>query len=77
LNPVTAPRFDELPGTGRDAFNPLRAINRPPGIRFNELDNQTAKILGPSSLAPVLSAPGDSPIRQPTPTVSEFPKRRF
>jgi hypothetical protein len=77
LNPVTAPRLGELPGTGRDAFNPLRAINRPPGFRFNQLDDQTAKILGPSSLAPVVSAPGDSPNRQPTPTVLEFPKRRF
>src|SRR5437660_6269150 len=77
LNPVTAPRLGELPGTGRDAFNPLRVSNGPPGSRFNGLDDQTAKILGPSSLAPAVSAPADSPIRQPTPTVLEFPKRKF
>jgi len=77
LNPVTAPRLGELPGAGGDAFNPLRAINRPPGSRFIGPDDQTAKILGPSSLAPAVSAPADTPIRQPTPTVSEFPKRRF
>ena len=77
LNPVTAPRLGELPGTGRDTLNPLRAINGPPGSQFNRLDDQSAKILGPSSLAPVVSAPADNPIRQPTPTVLEFPKRKF
>jgi len=77
LNPITAPRLGELPGIGRDAFNPLGAISSPPGSRFNALDDQTAKILGPSSLAPAVSAPADSPIRQPSPTVLEFPKRKF
>jgi len=79
LNPVTAPRLGELPGIGRGALNlnPLHAISGPPSGRFNGLDDQTAKILGPSSLAPVVSAPADSPLRQPTPTVLEFPKRRF
>jgi hypothetical protein len=77
LNPVTAPRLGELPGTGRDALSPLRAINGPPGSQFNRLDDQTARILGPSSLAPAVSAPADGPIRQPTPTVLEFPKRKF
>jgi hypothetical protein len=76
-NPITAPRLGELPGTGHDAFNPLGAINGPPVSRFNGLDEQTAKMLGPSSLAPAVSAPVESPTRQPTPTVSEFPKRRF
>jgi|SRR5436190_3721994 len=77
LNPVAAPRLGELPGAGGDAFNPLRAINRPPGSRFIGPDDQTAKVLGPSSLAPAVSAPADIPVRQPSPTVSEFPKRRF
>ena len=77
FNPVTAPRLGELPRIGRDAFNPLGAISSPPGSRFNALDDQTAKILGPSSLAPAVSAPADSPIRQPSPTVLEFPKRKF
>jgi hypothetical protein len=77
LSPVTAPRLGELPGIGRDTLNPLRAINGPPGSRFNGLNDQSAKILGPSSLAPAVSAPSDSPIRQPAPTVLEFPKRKF
>jgi hypothetical protein len=77
LNPVTAPRLGELPGAGRDAFNPLRAVSTPPAARLNELDSQNAKILGPSSLAPAVSAPANSPIRQPAPTVSDFPKRNF
>jgi hypothetical protein len=77
LNTVTAPRLGELPGAGRDAFNPLRAVSTPPGARLNELDSQNAKILGPSSLAPAVSAPANSPIKQPSPTVSEFPKRNF
>jgi hypothetical protein len=77
LNPVTAPRLGELPGTGPDALNPLRPVNGPPGSRFNGLDNQTTKILGPSSLAPAVSVPLDRPTRQPTPTVSEFPQRKF
>ena len=77
FNLVTAPRLGELPGTGRDAFNPLRVSNGPPGSRFNGWDDQAAKILGPSSLAPAVSAPGDRPTKQPTPTVLEFPARRF
>ena len=76
-NPLTAPRLGELPGAGRDALNPLRAINGPPGSRFKGLDDQTSRILGPSSLAPAVSAPGDNPMKQPTPIVLEFPKRRF
>ena len=76
-NPVTAPRLGELPGTGGDGFNPLRAIIGPPGSRSNGLDDQTAKILGPSSLDPAVSVPRESPIKQPAPTVSEFPKRKF
>jgi hypothetical protein len=77
LNPITAPRLGELPGIGRDAFNPLGAINGPPGSRFNGLQDQAAKILGPSSLAPAVSAPAESPIRQSTPAALEFPKRKF
>ena len=76
-NPLTAPRLGELPGTGRDALNPLRGINGPSGSRFKGLDDQTSSILGPSSLAPAVSAPGDSPMKQPAPTVLEFPKRKF
>ena len=77
LSPVTAPRLGELPGTSRDTLNPLRAVNGPPASRFNGLDDKTAKILGPSSLAPAVSGPGDSPTRQPAPVVTDFPKRRF
>ena len=77
VGPVTAPRLGELPGIGRDTLNPLRANNGPPGSPFKGMDDQTAKILGASSLAPAVSAPADSSIRQPAPTLLEFPKRKF
>ncbi len=77
LSPVPVPRLGELPGIGRDAYNPLRGINGLPASRPGGLDDQAAKILGPSSLAPAVSAPSDSSVRQPAPAVLEFPKRRF
>jgi len=77
LYPVSVPRLGELPGIGREAFNPLGPINGPPGGRFNGLQDQAAKTLGPSSLAPAVSAPTESPIRRPTPTITEFPQRKF
>ncbi len=77
LSPITAPRLGELPGIGRDAFNPLGAINGTPGSRFNGLHDQAARTLGPSSLAPALNPPAESPVRQPAAPVVEFPKRRF
>ena len=75
LMPVTAPRLGELPGMGRDTLNlnPLRA--GPHVSRLNTLDDQTAKVLGPSSLAPAVSPPVE--VSKPRPADLEFPQRRF
>jgi hypothetical protein len=77
LNPVTAPRLGELPGIGGDSLNTLRSISGPPVNRINELNDQTTRILGPSSLAPAVSTQSDRPIRQSAPIFQEIPKRSF
>ena len=77
LNPVTAPRLGELPGIGGDSLNTLRSIGGPPVNRINELNDQTTRILGPSSLAPAVSTQSDRPIRQSAPIFQEIPKRSF
>jgi len=77
LSTMPAPRLGELPGTGGNDLNPLRSINSPAGATAKGLDDQTTRILGPSSLAPAVSTPSGRPVRQPSPTSTEFPKRNF
>ena len=77
LSTMPAPRLGELPGTGGNDLNPLRSINGPAGASVNGLDDQSTRILGPSSLAPAVSTPSSRPVRQPSPTATEFPKRNF
>jgi len=74
LNPVTAPRLGELPGVGGEALNLPRSF----GLNRSGLPgNQSASVLGPSSLSPAVAAPSETPYVQPQPTVLEFPRRKF
>src|SRR5882672_11468944 len=77
LNPVTAPRIGEMPPAGFNAVNPLQGVGGPGGNHSTLLGDQNAKILGPSSLSPAVSAPTESPLIQSRPAVAEFPRRRF
>jgi hypothetical protein len=77
LSLMPAPRLGELPGTGGNDLNPLRSINGPAGATVKGLEDRTTRILGPSSLAPAVSTPSGRPVRQPSPTGTEFPKRDF
>jgi len=77
LNPVTAQRLGALPPAAGDVLNPLRSVSGPMSSPSSLLGDPSARVLGQSSLSPVVAAPPETPHAQPTPAVAEFPRRKF
>ena len=77
LNPATAQRSGALPAAAGDVLNPLRSVSGSMSSPSRLLGDPSARVLGQSSLSPAVAAPPETPRAQPTPAVSEFPRRKF